>query len=192
MIYALHILFSLLAVGLFVSLIIIFFVRLAQDKPVRALIRSFVRLILCVLGLLFWLTDMIFAPMGVFGFFTGLVLIGIGLYMFLGPLLRSKAEKRKPLEEIQQKQQARVDDKVDEVVERFYERYGEEWINEAGRSRLTMAIDEMLEAAPSRNSNAARTQRTLAAAVLETVLARKMEEVRQQQGTRQTGSAEGS
>lgn len=79
------------------------------------------------------------------------------------------------------KAQRQVDDKVDREVKRLYAQYGEEWINNAGRSRLAMAIDEMLGPAPRRDSNAARAQRTLASAILETVLERKGETVRQQQ-----------
>ena len=94
-------------------------------------------------------------------------------------------------EELQRQQQTKVDDKVDREVKRLYKHYGEEWINNAGRSRLAMAIDEMLGPAPRRDSNAARAQRTLAAAVLETVLARKMETVRQQQGASEEGQQTG-
>ena len=79
------------------------------------------------------------------------------------------------------KAQRQVDDKVDREVKRLYAQYGEEWINNAGRSRLAMAIDEMLGPAPRRDSNAARAQRTLASAILETVLERKGETIRQQQ-----------
>ena len=178
----------LFIIGLLVFLII----RLFQRKPVGTIVRGIVAIILLYFGLSSWYLTVIFMEGVAIGFFMGLVPISIGLCIFFIPLHRSRAEKRKPLEEIQQQQQEQVDDQVDTVVERLYERYGEEWINNAGRSRLSMAIDEMLGPSPRRNSNAARAQRTLAAAVLETVLARKIETARQQQDTRQSGSSEGA
>ena len=91
----------------------------------------------------------------------------------------------------QKRQQVQVDSKIALGVKHLYEHYGEEWINNAGRSRLAMAIDEMLGPASRRNSNAARAQRTLAAAILETVLERKGETVRQQQAASQEDSQAG-
>lgn len=176
----------IITIGLLVFLII----RLFQRKPIGTIVRAIVALILFFFGL-----GMLALAISTGSILTGIVLgvvpIGIGFCIFFIPLRRARAERRKPLTEIQRKQQTQIDNQVDIQVRHLYAQYGEEWINKAGRSRLAMAIDEMLGPAPRRDPNASRAQRTLAAAVLETVLARKIETVRQQQGASQEGQESG-
>lgn len=179
---------ELFIVGLFIALVILI-IRLFQGKPVMPIVRAIVALIFFNLGLSMLIPGISFSNS--FLIIIGTVPIGIGFCIFFIPLLRARAERRKPLREIQRKQQTQVDNQVDDQVERLYKRYGEEWINNAGRSRIAMAIDEMLGPAPRGNSNAARAQRTLAAAILETVLERKGETIRQQQAVSREDSQAG-
>ena len=105
----------------------------------------------------------------------------------------------------QRRQQVQVDSKIALGVKHLYEHYGEEWINNAGRARLALAIDEMFGPVRLKNSmlmpvwlrnHTAREQRTLAGAILEAVLERKAEIARrrkmehQQQVRHQIGSLE--
>lgn len=90
-----------------------------------------------------------------------------------------------------QRRQSQVDNKIDHHVEHFYQQYGEEWIKNASKSRLAMAIDEMLGDPLINSSRAQRVQRTLAAAVLETVLEREGKTIRQQQAVSREGSQTG-
>ena len=112
-------------------------------------------------------------------FFSLFILLILGLLVF--PIIRKTLKQP----------QVGVDDKINKEVDRFYKHYGEDWINKAGKSRLALAIDEMLGPTPRRNSNAARAQRTLAAAILETVLERKRETIRQQQAASREDSQAG-
>lgn len=111
--------------------------------------------------------------------FGPFIVIGTLIWIFI-TLLMKRAESQQRLMKRTESQQ-RIDSQVDTQVKRLYAQYGEEWVNNAGRSRIAMAIDEMLGPTPIRNSNVARAQRTLASAILETVLEHKGETICQQQ-----------
>ena len=123
------------------------------------------------------------------GLLVPFFVIGTLIWIFIRRR-RNRNRSRKRIMKRAESQQ-RIDSQVDIQVKRLYAQYGEEWVNNAGRSRIAMAIDEMLGPAPRKNSNAARAQRTLAAAVLETVLERKGETIRQQQAASREGSQAG-
>lgn len=138
---------------------------------------------------------------GLTGLFVPFFVIGTLIWIFIRrrrnrnrsgmrKLLMKRVESQQRIMKRAESQQ-RIDSQVDIQVKRLYAQYGEEWVNNAGRSRIAMAIDEMLGPAPRKNSNAARAQRTLAAAVLETVLERKGETIRQQQAVSGEGSRAG-